>query len=71
VDSDLFDSRTNMQGWVVGGNYALGAATQFSLTLAQAQRKNDTIIASGAGDVGTNNALNKFWLLQADLNIKF
>ena len=71
VDSDLFDSRTNMQGWVVGGNYALGAATQFSLTLAQAKRVNDSIIAPGSGDVGANNALNKFWVFQADLNVKF
>jgi Putative porin len=71
VDSDLFDSKTNMQGWVLGGNYALGAATQLSLTLAQGQRKNDTVIAPGAGDVGSNNALEKYWLLQADLNIKF
>ena len=71
VDSDLFDSRTNMEGWVVGGNYALGAATQLSLTLGQAQRKNTSLIAPGAGDIGTNNALDKFWVFQADLNVKF
>lgn len=71
VDSDLFDSRTNMQGWVFNGNYALGAATQFSLTLAQGKRKNESLIAPGSGDIGANNALNKYWVLQADLNIKF
>lgn len=71
VDSDLFDSRTNMKGFVVGGNYALGAATQFSLTLGKAERKNNSVIAPGAGDIGSNNALNKFWVLQADLNVKF
>jgi len=71
VDSDLFDSRTNMKGWVFSGNYALGAATQFSLTLAQGKRKNDSVIAPGSGDVGANNALDKFWVLQADLNVKF
>lgn len=71
VDSDLFDSRTNMEGWVFSGNYALGAATQFSLTLATGERKNKSIIAPGAGDIGSNNALNKYWLLQADLNVKF
>lgn len=71
VDSDLFDSKTNMQGWALSGNYALGGATQLSLTLAQGKRKNDTIIASGSGDIGSNNALNNLWLFQADLNIKF
>ena len=71
IDSDLFDSKTNMQGFIVGGNYALGAATQLSLTYAAGERKNDTAIASGAGDVGSNNALEKFWLMQVDLNVKF
>ncbi len=71
VDSDLFDSRTNLRGFVVGGNYALGAATQLSLTYAKAQRKNRSVIASGTGDIGSNNALDRYWLLQADLNIKF
>jgi hypothetical protein len=71
VDSDLFDSRTNMQGWVFTGNYAIGGATQVALTLATGERKNDSLIAPGSGDIGSNNALNKYWLLQADLNVKF
>lgn len=71
VDSDLFDSRTNLRGWALIGNYAVGSATQFGLTLASARRKNDSIVASGSGDVGANNALNRYWLFQADLNIKF
>lgn len=71
VDSDIFDSRTNMQGFVFTGNYALGAATTFTLTLASGERKNDTLVAPGAGDVGSSNALDKYLLLQADLVIKF
>ncbi|AOS45225.1 hypothetical protein Verru16b_02303 [Lacunisphaera limnophila] len=71
VDSDLFDSRTNMEGFIVGGNYALGAATQLSLTYAAGDRKTDAIIAPGSGDVGANNLLKDFWLLQVDLNVKF
>ena len=71
VDSDLFDSRTNMQGWVIGADYALGGATQLSLTYGNARRKNDTISAPGSGDIGANNALNKFSVLQLDLNIKY
>ena len=71
VDSDLFDSRTNMQGFVVGANYALGAATQLSLTYGNGKRKNSTIVAPGSGDIGANNALNKFSVFQLDLNIKY
>lgn len=71
VDSDLFDSRTNMKGFVIGANYALGAATQLSLTYGKGTRKNDTIIAPGSGDIGANNALNKFSIFQIDLNIKY
>jgi len=71
VDSDIFDSRTNMKGIVVGGDYALGGATMFSLTASQAKRANSTIIAPGAGDIGSNNNLDKYWLLQADVVVKF
>lgn len=71
VDSDIFDSRTNMQGLVIGGDYAIGGATTLSLTAAKAQRVNDTIIAPGTGDIGANNALDKYWLLQADILVKF
>ena len=71
VDSDLFDSRTNMRGLVIGGDYALGGATMLTVTASQAKRINDTIIAPGAGDIGSNNALDKYWLLQADIVVKF
>jgi polyhydroxyalkanoate synthesis regulator phasin len=71
VDSDLFDSKTNMEGFILGGNYALGAATQLSLTYAQGERKNNSVVASGSGDVGSNNLLSDYWLLQVDLNVKF
>jgi len=71
VDSDIFDSRTNMRGWVFNANYALGAATQLTLTYANAERKNKTITAPGAGDVGTNNKIDNYKMLQVDLNVKF
>ena len=71
VDSDLFDSRTNMEGFILGANYALGPATQLSLTYANGERKNNTVIAPGSGDIGANNALADYWLLQVDLNVKF
>jgi polyhydroxyalkanoate synthesis regulator phasin len=71
VDSDIFDSRTNMQGVVVGANYALGGATQLSLTYGQGSRKNSTISVPGSGDLGANNALDKLRLFQIDLNVKY
>ena len=73
VDSDLWDSRVNMAGWAFQGNYALGAATQLSFTFGEAKRKNDSLslIAPGAGDIGSNNQLNKYRIMQVDLNVKF
>ena len=71
VDSDLWDSRTNMKGLVFNANYRLGAATQLSLTLAHGSRADDTLIAPGAGDIGSNNLLNKYGIMQLDLVISY
>ena len=71
VDSDVFDSRVNMKGFVVGVNYALGAATQVALTYAAGDRVEESIIAPGTGDIGGNNKLDNYQLLQLDLNVKF
>jgi hypothetical protein len=71
VDSDIFDSRTNMQGLVLSGDYAFGAATQLRVTFASGKRKNNTIPALGSGDLSSNNALDKFTLIMTDLNLKF
>ena len=73
VDSDLWDSRVNMSGWVFQANYALGAATQLAFTYGDAKRTNDSLslIAPGAGDIGSNNQLNKYRIMQVDLNVKF
>jgi hypothetical protein len=70
VDSDLFDSRTNMKGFAFTGNYALGSATQISFTIGQGKRKNRSIVAPGSGDIATGN-LNEYWVGQLDLNLKF
>ena len=70
VDSDLFDSRTNMKGVVFSANYALGTATQLTFTAARAQRVNDSIAALGSGDIATG-LFDRYTLLQVDLNLKF
>ena len=71
VDSDIFDSKVNMEGWAFKANYALGAATQLSLTYAMADRKVADLIAPGTGDIGVSNKLDDYKLLQLDLNVKF
>jgi len=70
VDSDLFDSRTNMEGFVLQGVYALSEGVTVKFTYANADRKNDGLATYGAGDVGTAN-LTHYQLFQADLNVKF
>lgn len=66
-----------MQGFVLSANYALGAATQLTLTFGTGRRKNESLIAPGAdvdiAAVNTTllNTLHRYQLLQLDLNIKF
>ena len=71
VDSDIFDSKVNMEGWAIKADYALGAATQLTITYAMADRKVADLIAPGTGDIGTSNKLDNYKLLQVDLNVKF
>jgi hypothetical protein len=71
VDSDIFDSRVNMKGWFISANYAVGAATQVTITYANGDRKNKTLPAIGSGDTGTNNNIDNYNLWQLDLNLKF
>ena len=71
VDSDVFDSRTNMEGWVVSANYQLGAATTFTVTYANGDRKEKSLPAPGSGDAGTNNKIDNYSMLQVDVNVKF
>lgn len=70
VDSDLFDSRTNMEGVVVSGSYVFANGVTGTLTYAQADRKNANFGTFGSGDIGTNGLTN-YSLLQADLSVKF
>ncbi|HTJ79409.1 MAG TPA: putative porin [Rariglobus sp.] len=70
VDSDLFDGRTNMEGFVLQGVYALSDGVSVKFTYANGDRKNDNLATYGAGDIATAN-LTHFQLFQADLNVKF
>jgi len=70
VDSDLFDSRTNMQGFGVSYSYVITDGVIAKFTYADATRKNSNLQTYGWGDIGTAN-LTKYQLIQADLSVKF
>ncbi len=70
VDSDIFDSRVNMEGVAVRAGYALADAIIFNLTWAYGQRSDSLLGTGGVGDIGIN-PLDKYQIFQADLNVKF
>lgn len=70
VDSDLFDSRTNMEGFVLQGSYVFANGVTGTLTYAKADRKNDSFGTFGTGDIGAANLTN-YSLIQADISVKF
>jgi hypothetical protein len=71
VDSDLFDSRTNMQGAVASFAYVLSNGVTAKFTYATADRMNNNIATFGSGDIANGNNLKDYQLFQADLNVKF
>ena len=70
VDSDVFDSRVNMEGVAVNAAYALSDAVIFKLTWAYGWPSDSSLGTGGAGDIGIN-PLSQYQLFQADLNVKF
>jgi hypothetical protein len=70
VDSDIFDSRVNMEGVVVQGGYMLSDAIVFNLTYAYGWRVDDAFGTGGTGDIAIN-PLDQYQLFQADMSVKF
>ena len=70
VDSDIYDSRVNMEGIAVKAGYALADAIFFNLTWAYGWRVDDALGTGGIGDIGIN-PLDQYQIFQADLNVKF
>ncbi len=71
VDSDIFDSRTNMQGIVLGFNYQLNDSVTASFIYANGNRKNKSEIAANSeNDIGITK-LKDYRLFQADIVVKF
>ena len=70
VDSDIFDSRLNMEGVAFQAGYAISDAVTFNLTYAYGEQINKRLGTGGVGDIGVN-PLRQYQLFQADLNFKF
>jgi hypothetical protein len=70
VDSDIFDSRVNMEGIALQAGYAVSDAVTFNLTYAYGEQINHWLGTGGVGDIGVN-PLRQYQLFQADLNWKF
>ncbi len=70
VDSDIFDSRVNMEGFAIQAGYALSDAVIFNLTYAYGEQIDKSLGTGGVGDIGVN-PLREYQLFQADLNWKF
>jgi hypothetical protein len=70
VDSDFFDSRVNMEGFVLQAGYALSDAVIFNLSYGYGDQVNRNLGTGGGGDIPLN-PLRKYQIFQADLNVKF
>ncbi|MDQ6860862.1 MAG: putative porin [Verrucomicrobiota bacterium] len=71
VDSDLYDSRVNMEGFAIQAGYALSDAVTFNLTYGYGQQADRSLGTGGVGDAFTLNPLRKYNIFQADLSVKF
>ncbi|MEN3369118.1 MAG: hypothetical protein V7609_1261 [Verrucomicrobiota bacterium] len=71
VDSDLYDSRVNMEGFAVRGGYAISDAVTFNLTYGYGTQIDHDLGTGGVGDAFSINPLRKYQIFQADLNVKF
>lgn len=71
VDSDIFDSRVNMEGFVVQAGYGLSDAVFFNLTYGYGQQADRSLGTGGVGDAFSLNPLRKYSIFQTDLSVKF
>jgi hypothetical protein len=70
VDSDFFDSKLNMKGTVLKGEYLATDNVFINMAYGHATRNNKTVVTAGvSGDTGFN--LKDYDLLQLDLTYKF
>ena len=70
VDSDIFDSRVNMEGFAFVIGYGITDAITANLTYAHGWPIDTDLGTGGVGDIGIN-PLDDYDLFQADLSFKF
>ncbi len=70
VDSDIYDSRVNLEGAFVQLGYALSDAVTVNLTYAHGWQIDHNLGTRGVGDLGIN-PVDDYNLFQADLSFKF
>ena len=70
VDSDLFDSRENLEGVFVQLGYSITDAVTANLTYGHAWQIDHDLGTGGVGDIGIN-PVDNYNLFQADLSFKF
>ncbi|MEO7724821.1 MAG: putative porin [Chthoniobacterales bacterium] len=71
VDSDIYDSRLNMEGFVVQAGYGISDAIFFNLTYGYGQQADRSLGTGGVGDAFSLNPLRKYSIFQTDLSVKF
>ena len=71
VDSDIYDSRVNMEGIVVRLGYAVSDAITANLTYGYGLQIDDDLGTGGVGDAFSINPLHRYQIFQADLSVKF
>jgi hypothetical protein len=70
VDSDIFDSRVNLEGFAFFFGYALSDAVTANLTYAHGWQIDHDLGTGGVGDIGIN-PVDEYDLFQGDLSFKF
>jgi Putative porin len=70
VDSDIFDSRVNIQGIAVKAGYMVADAISLNLTYSYGWRTNNNLGTGGNGDLPIN-PVDQYQLFQADMSVKF
>ncbi|HEY7000505.1 MAG TPA: putative porin [Candidatus Udaeobacter sp.] len=71
VDTEMFDTRLNLEGMAVRTGYMIVDAVSLNLTWTYAWRIDDSIGTGGSGGNISINPLDQYQLFQADMNFKF
>ncbi|MCS7089890.1 MAG: putative porin [Verrucomicrobiota bacterium] len=74
MDTDVFDSRLNLQGLVLSGTYLFTDFCDLTLTYARADQRRASLPTGASGDLGGalgTARLDDYQLFQADISLRF